>query len=85
MLAEDVEALAHLDQAIFFHATGGRSFLVFLESTKLVLDHGMAIAGRIKSNGDRRVTLDQKETLYRRVRDLRSVGPMWPFVRTMNP
>ncbi|MCC6511939.1 MAG: peptidoglycan-binding protein [Pirellulaceae bacterium] len=79
MYSEDVEALAHLAQSMYYYSVGGRDFPVSLVSTKSVLNHCISIIDHMKTTGTRTVTSQDRLELYRLVRLLPSVKPSWGF------
>jgi peptidoglycan hydrolase-like protein with peptidoglycan-binding domain len=70
-----VEALAHLAQAIYYYDDTGRHFSISYAPTSDVLTTAVNIAIRMKSTGNRTVTSSEVSELYGRVIKLPSVPP----------
>lgn len=79
MWTEDVEAVSHLAQAMYYYSVGGRDFQISLASTKNVLSHCISIVDQMKISGNRTVGTQDRLELYRLVRLLPSVQPTWGF------
>lgn len=79
MFSDEVEALSHLAQAMYYYSFGGRDFQIRLESTRNVLSHCIRIIDQMKIAGNRTVGTQDRIELYRLVRLLPSVKPSWGF------